>query len=85
MKVTTFWRSHGRRHIARQNDAFSIFVGIDQGYGGQKRLSVRMSRVLIKFFCAADFDDFTKIHHRDSVGDMLDDFKIMRNKQISEA
>src|SRR5687768_17240840 len=44
---------------------------------GEKTLGILVLRVMEHFACWAGFDDLALIHHRDAVGEVVDDAKIV--------
>ena len=85
MKRATARRMNGRRHVAGENDALALRVGIHDRHRREQRLGVRMFRRATEAPGFARFDDATEIHHEDAVADVFHHREIVRNEQVSDA
>ena len=84
MERTTGRRIQRRRNIACQNNALPFQIGIDHRNRGDQGLGVRVPGVLANFCGVARFDDSAKIHHEDSLADMLYNGQIVGDEQIRQ-
>lgn len=73
------WIQWGR-HVAGQQDAFTLHRGVRQGIGGQQGLRVGVLGVGEQGLGRRDFRQFSQIHHGDPVGDVPHDVEIMSNE-----
>ena len=64
-----------RRWISGKQDTFAgaLTVGVGHRHRADKRLGVRVLRVVENFRRRAYLDDAAEVHHRDAIGDVFDD------------
>jgi hypothetical protein len=80
-------RVQRRRGIARQHDAAAIALarGIGHGNRADQCPGVGMPRLFDHLPRFAEFDNFSEIHHRDPVGDVLHHRQIVRDEDHAQA
>ena len=84
MKITPSRAIDWGRHITLQLNFFDTRLLIHLRYGGKERARIRMLGRIENLLCRATLNDPTKIHHRHFIRKILDNGKIVRNKEISE-
>src|SRR6056297_4005798 len=62
--------------------ALPLPLGVWDGYGRDKRLGIRVQRVVEELTAGGQLHHTTQIHHRDAVGDVLDHTQVVGDKQI---
>ncbi len=85
MKRTAARRISRRRHIARQQDAFTFRVRVHLRHGGNQRLRVGMFRLAQQRLRLGRFHHLAQIHHHHTAADVLHHRQIMRDEQIRDA
>jgi hypothetical protein len=60
-------------------------VGVGNGYRGQERLGVRVTRSAVDLFDGPNLDDLSEVHDGHAVCDVSNDREIVRNEQIRQA
>src|SRR6185437_9777873 len=72
-------------HVAIDFRLEAFDPGIGHGNGSEQRLGIGMARVGEQFGLLRQFDDPSKIHHRDAVTDVGDHGKVMRDEEVGES
>ena len=82
MKPATDGRIHWRGRIARKDNALARVLTrwIDNWHRTDERLGVGMQRLLQNRAGLTKLDNFSEIHHPDSVGDMFHNREIVRDE-----
>ena len=75
------------RHVAFKDDALarSCDIRVRNRNGRQKRLRIRVLRVLVQLVGVRDLDDLAEVHDGDALGNVPHDKKVMRDEQIRNA
>src|SRR5262245_59381969 len=73
-------------HLAPDRTEFAIRLDARIGYrlGGQKRLGIRMERIVEQLVAIRDYDDPAEIHDRDALAQMPNDREVVRDEQIRQ-
>ena len=66
--------------VTAQSEPYSILQDF-WGCGGKERLGIRMLRSSENLPLGSDFDDLAQIHHRDPVGEVLDDREVVADEK----
>src|SRR5258708_34239803 len=83
-KATTRRRVARRGHIALEDNPIALNLGIGNRNRRKQRYRVRMHWVRVEIFRVGNLDDAAKIHHRHTVGNMLDHSETVRNEKVSQ-
>ena len=70
--------------IAFQNPQLAVLLHVRGRNRGHQRLGVRVQRVIKQLLRVRQFDHVAQIHDADSVGNVLDNGKIVRDEQIGQ-
>src|SRR5262245_57897300 len=84
MEAAAGGRIEGRRHVALQDDARPLAVGIGHRNSGEQRLRVGVERPLVEILAPRRLHDLPKVHDRDAVADVLDDREVVRDEQVGD-
>lgn len=65
-------RVDGVGHLALEDNALALEMGVRVGHGGYERLRVGVAAVLKELLGVGDLHDLAEVHDRGPVGDVLD-------------
>src|SRR5207302_1392904 len=74
-----------RRDVAGEYDTRLLRTRFRNRNGRQQCLGVRHQRLAIEVVARRQLDDPAQVHHRDTVGDVLDDREIVGDEEIGKA
>ena len=84
VKVAPGRRIDGAGHRAFEYDPFAAGVFIDYRHGCHQRLSIGVQRAGKDFAGRPFFDDFSQVHDRYPVADVMDDAEVVGDEQIGQ-
>lgn len=70
--------------IPAQNNAVRMCVRIGHGYGGKERFRIRVHGIIKDILRGGVLDKASQIHDAHIVGNVFDDGKVVRNKDVRE-
>ena len=84
MKITPSRAIDWGRHITLQLNFFDTGLLIHLRHSGKECARIRMPGRIENLLCCTTLNDPTEIHHRHLIRKILDNGKIVRNKEIGE-
>jgi len=75
---------NGTGDVSLQYDLIAFQGRIRNRHRRHEGFSVRVLWLTEKFLRLSCFNNFTQVHHRDTIGDMFDDAQVMGNKKVGK-